>query len=1125
MSLSLLPRLTLLLSLLIPPAFAQSPPNQPPQITSPTQDSYTVTEGDPLVIPFTVQEPDNDVVEYSVEYLVGGQVQSSLPQGALLATDPQTAERSFVWWPGLDQAGTYDFRFKAVDDKGASAEKMVTVAVADRSGTPAIMELKDYNGRVLFAPGDTIRAMQDVTHWVMFRVRDPEGETITVTASGLPPAATVQKDNSSIDGYVLSWRPTRADVGLHDVSLTATDLGGQSLTVSFRMDARRVWGGTSELYVIPKVTAGASNSQTFYVPLYVVSGNVSFSEEIRDFSGALDGNLIPAPAGLELQYILETPQGQLPISGILKGDLTATWDSKAIPDGTYALTVRILDSSTDFDRLHSQPIHLIVDNTPGPVTGQQLIPTESISGTRGRWHDSSQVDWLTVDGTPPHAKVTPFVYTPEPVPSSDARRQALLDPKQWFAIPLTGPHLMRYMTPTRLYQTKGGAFFVDRRAPDGGPSNRYVGLDGGRNDNNVGEFSALIPIPGSDPRIMGLDETGRLYVVGMDGSVTTVAGRKTLRDVMPYHMLDKSISDAELFAHQQVWVGTFANNRYFNKPMDIAFDPDYGRGLGREFIYVADSGNHRIAQVDLGDWSNPVITTFAGGVKGYQDGALAAAKFNEPYSIAIDPSSRIMYIADYMNSAVRTISPDGTVGTLVGKGPNAPAVPDTNTLHLEIYANLIDKWVPARAGFDAAPIPYPFEIRFDSKGNLVLAENHTDYFVRIDLARREVVRIGKVLEGALGLPLRFAVDTKGNIGPVDDILYGQIPDARAPMRLSADGLRVGTAFNMPNLYNSLPDAADTVGTGGTSGYAQGMVIDDETGWVFFTGLVRETITAVRPIHSDDPVTRQDPAAYLRGFYIYTTGIVANFPLGSRPGFYNMHSSRSFNGLGLSNFDDLAKLSDPEIARYIQAGMGGSVPRPEITGRDVRDAVYYFRSESLQGGLETIDLKAIEQNLKDTGLYTDDTRSPEIRSLQTFTKNNEARFVFKTDEPTICLVKYGPTDYYGLASRIESGYAKDHDLTINTQLSKTIIDTNHFSLLCKDQAGNLTSTPDKLMNGSDVPPPPPTNRGPNITLTPNQITFQVRVGEQLSFQATATDPEGDAVTSFLIQNLPSGATFQ
>src|SRR5262249_7366810 len=136
-------------------------------------------------------------------------------------------------------------------------------------------------------------------------------------------------------------------------------------------------------------------------------------------------------------------------------------------------------------------------------------------------------------------------------------------------------------------------------------------------------------------------------------------------------------------------------------------------------IFVADMNNHRIAVVDLSQ-SPPVISTYAGipGRSGYLDGPAAQSLFNQPSSIAVAPDET-MYIADAENSTIRKIDPTGNVSTLAGLGPMLE--PSTT-----VAAAAPLTYAPrAAVAFASAFINYPNALRFDSKGNLVLAETVT----------------------------------------------------------------------------------------------------------------------------------------------------------------------------------------------------------------------------------------------------------------------------------------------------------------------------------------------------------------------------------------------------------------
>ena len=83
-------------------------------------------------------------------------------------------------------------------------------------------------------------------------------------------------------------------------------------------------------------------------------------------------------------------------------------------------------------------------------------------------------------------------------------------------------------------------------------------------------------------------------------------------------------------------------------------------------IFIADTGNHVIRMVA----ADGMIYTIAGtGRPGYagDGGPATAAQLDTPSDVAVG-SNGILYVADTMNHAVRSIAPDGTITTLAGTG-------------------------------------------------------------------------------------------------------------------------------------------------------------------------------------------------------------------------------------------------------------------------------------------------------------------------------------------------------------------------------------------------------------------------------------------------------------------------
>lgn len=206
----------------------------------------------------------------------------------------------------------------------------------------------------------------------------------------------------------------------------------------------------------------------------------------------------------------------------------------------------------------------------------------------------------------------------------------------------------RFDNPQGVAVDSSGMIYV---ADTGNNRIRRIAIDGTVTTLAGGSTSGFQDGPGSQarfdsPRGVALDNQGNAYVAD--------SGNSSVRSVTPAGNVSTIAGDGT--------IGSSDSPARFDGLAGITVD---GSTL---FVYVADTGNHRIRRLS----PSGATITIAGANRGFADGPSTQARFAEPSGIAVDGAGKLI-VADATNSLIRFVEPgsaggSAAVSTLAGTG-------------------------------------------------------------------------------------------------------------------------------------------------------------------------------------------------------------------------------------------------------------------------------------------------------------------------------------------------------------------------------------------------------------------------------------------------------------------------
>jgi sugar lactone lactonase YvrE len=178
--------------------------------------------------------------------------------------------------------------------------------------------------------------------------------------------------------------------------------------------------------------------------------------------------------------------------------------------------------------------------------------------------------------------------------------------------------------------------------------------------------------------------------------------------------------------------------------------------------------NHKLRSYDP---KTGLVTVTCGSMPGFggDGGPAKKAKLNQPSQLVVDDDGT-QYVVDQRNEVIRSIAPDGTMGTMAGTPTMAGFDGDGGPA---------DK---AKLNFPAGPNPLPGGgLALDGSGNLYISDTLNHRIRKVDLATKEITTVagtgeqgfsgdrGPALEAKLSSPRKLAIGPDGRLYVADQM--------------------------------------------------------------------------------------------------------------------------------------------------------------------------------------------------------------------------------------------------------------------------------------------------------------------------------------------------------------------
>ncbi|WNG94086.1 putative Ig domain-containing protein [Mycobacterium sp. ITM-2016-00318] len=691
------------------PTAGTPPPNQ--NAVEDTPFSYTIPAG-------TFTDPDGDTLTYTA---------TGLPAG--LTFNPTT--RTISGTPTTP--GNYTVAVTATDPSGQTASTTLALAVANTNDAPTAG-----------TPPPNQNAVEDTPFSYTIPAgtfTDPDGDTLTYTATGLPAGLTFNPTTRTISG-------TPTTPGNYTVAVTATDPSGQTasttlaLAVANTNDAptastpppnQNAVEDTPFSYTIPAGTFTDPDGDTLTYTATGLPAGLTFNPTTRTISGTptTPGNYTVAvtatdPSGQTASTTLALAvanTNDAPTAGTPPPNQNAVEDtpfSYTIPAGTFTDP----DGDTLTYTATGLPAGLTFNPTTRTISGTPTTPgnyTVAVTATDPSGQTASTTLALAVANTndaptastpPPNQNAvedTPFSYTIPAGTFTDPDGDTLTYTATGLPAGLTFNPTTRTISGT---PTTPGNYTVAVTATDAANTTATQTFTLAVANTLDGTLIATIPV-GDSPQGIALNPAGtRAYVTNVLSNSVTV------------------INTTNNTLVTTIAVGTW--------PSDAAVTPNGA------FVYVTNRVTDNVSVINTAN--NTVVGTIPVG--------------NDPRSIAFTADGSRAYVANGADNTVSVINTanNTVIATIpVGTNPDGVAVHGNRVYVTNLDGNSVSV-IDTNANTVIATVPVgggrPFEVAVTPNGARAYVPNGTVNTVSvIDTTTNTVVATVPVGQGPVGVTI------------------------------------------------------------------------------------------------------------------------------------------------------------------------------------------------------------------------------------------------------------------------------------------------------------------------------------------------------------------------------------